>query len=483
MKPRKTFTILIAWSSLACQLSAQSSPQLVERPHAPIIWRPYVGVKVPPVQLKNSNRLYGLIRGGKFYLTVQDAIAVAIENNLDLEVNRYGPVSAEWNLERAQAGGSLPGVTGGNSVANQAASGQGVAGSQASAGLSSGGGGGGGNGTNAVVSQIGPITPNLDPVVQNITAFSHSTSPQANQSQSQTNALVDVRHNFNNLFQEGLLSGGTVQVAANESYLKENAPTNLLNPSVAPVVQIFIRHNFLQGFSSGVNSRFIRVAEKQIGAARVTFRSQLLNLVASVLNLYWDLVTNNEDLKVRQRALDAAQKFLDDTKQQIGLGVIAKVELYRAEAELSQRRQELDIAQATVRQQELLLKNALSRNGLEDPLIDAADIIPLDSIRVPDTDDLPGLRDLLTRALAKRPDVALAKIGDETAEISARGTANGVLPFLQGVASITDHGLSGVSVPQSNGDVADPYYVGGLGNALCEVFRRNFYYSKGKISF
>jgi len=144
MQLRKTFTILIAWSSLTCQLSAQGLPQLVEKPHAPMVWRPYIGARVPPVRLKNSNRLYDLIRGGKFYLTVQDAIALAIENNLDLEVNRYGPVSAEWNLERAQAGGALPGVTGGTTVANQAASGQGVVGSQASAGLSSVGGGGGG---------------------------------------------------------------------------------------------------------------------------------------------------------------------------------------------------------------------------------------------------------------------------------------------------------------------------------------------------
>jgi outer membrane protein len=483
MNAKKTLTVLIACSSLLSQVSAQGLPQLVERPHAPILWRPYLGAAVPPVNLKNSNRLYDLIRGGKFYLTVQDAIAVAIENNLDLEVNRYGPINAEWNLERAHAGGSLPGVTGGNSVANQAASGQGVAGSQQAAGLSSGGGGSGGSGTNAVVSQIGPITPNLDPVVQNVTAFSHATAPQPNQVQSQTLSLVQVRHNFNNLFQEGLLSGGTLQIAANESYLQENAPTDKLNPSVAPVVQIFIRHNFLQGFGTGVNSRFIRVAEKQIGAARETFRSQLLNLVASVLNLYWDLVTNNEDLRVRQRALDSAQKFLDDTKQQIGLGVIAKVELFRAEAELSQRRQELDISKATVRQQELLLKNALSRNGLEDPLVDAADIVPLDSIRVSSNDDLPGLRDLVARAMAKRPDVALAKIGDETAEISALGTANGVLPFLQGVASTADHGLSGVVVPQSDGRNADPYFAGGLGNALGQVFRRNFYDRRGQVSF
>jgi outer membrane protein len=483
MKTQKELTILIACFCLVSQMSAQDAQQFVQRPHAPIFWRPYLGATVAPVRLKNSNRLYDLIRGGKLYLTVQDAIALAIENNLDLEVDRFGPVSAEWNLERAQAGGALPGVTGGNSVANQAASGQGVAGSQQAAGISTGGGGGGGNGTNAVVSQIGPITPNLDPLVQSVVAFSHTTTPQPNTVQSQTNALVDVRHNFNNLYQQGLLTGGTVQVAANESYLQENAPTNILNPSVAPLVQIFIRHNFLQGFGVGVNSRFIRVAERQIGAARESFRSQLLNLVANVLNLYWDLASDDEELKVRQRALDAAQKFLDDTRQQIGLGVIAKVELFRAEAELSQRRQELDIAQATVRQQELQLKNVLSRNGLEDPLIDAADIVPLDSIRVPANDNLPGLRDLVARAMAKRPDVVLAKIGDEAAEISALGTANGLLPFLQGVAAYTERGLAGVSVPQSNGLQADPYYIGGLGTALGQVFRNNFNSRREQITF
>ncbi len=483
MRAQRFVAILLAGSCVISQLPAQELPQVVMRPQAPIFWRPYLGATLPPVQLKNSNRLYGLIRAGKLYLTVQDAIAAAIENNLDLEVSRYGPVAAQWNLERLQAGGALPGVSGANTLVSQVTSGQGVAGSQLSAGVGNGGGGGGGGGTNAVVSQIGPITPNLDPVLQHATIFSHATTPQANTTQSQTNALVDVTHRYNTLVQEGLLSGGTVQVSANDSYLKENAPTNILNPSVAPVVQVFVRHNFLQGFGVGVNSRFIRVAEKQIGAAGETFRSQLLNLVSNVLNLYWGLVSNNDDLRVRRQALDAAQKFLDDTKKQIDLGVIAKVELYRAQSEVSTRKQEQDISQATVRQQEILLKNTLSRNGLEDPLIDAAEIVPLDRIEVPDQDDLPGLRDLLTRALAKRPDVLLSKISNENAEISALGTANGVLPFLQGIAATTQRGLSGTDVPQPNGDQADPYYVGGLGKALGQVFRRNFYDRRGQVTF
>src|SRR4029077_9357556 len=165
MNCERSLAALLAWSCLVSQVCAQEAPQIVERPHAPVLWRPYLGATVPPVRLTNSSRLYSLMRAGKLYLTVQDAIALAIENNLDLEVNRYGPVTAEWNLARLRAGGALAGVTAGNTLVNLVTSGQGVAGSQLSAGLLNAGGGNGTGGANALVSQVGPITPNLDPVL------------------------------------------------------------------------------------------------------------------------------------------------------------------------------------------------------------------------------------------------------------------------------------------------------------------------------
>jgi outer membrane protein len=477
---QRGLAIVAAWSCLASQLVAQGPQQRVEPPHAPIFIRSYEGARLAPLEMKNSDRLRSLIRAGKLYLTVQDAIAVAIENNLDLEVDRYGPLEAEWNLKRQLAGGPLKGVTNGNSLSNQAASGQGVVGSEVAAGLATNGGGNGGSGTGGVVQQIGPITPNLDPVFQNATSFQHITTPQPNATVSQVPTLIDSRHIINSFVQQGLITGGFVQVTANESYLKENAPTNNLNPGVAPVVQITLRHSLLQGFGLAVNRRFITVAEKQVGASRETFRSQLLNLVASVLNLYWDLVADNDDLRVRQRALEAAQKFQEDTKKQIELGAIARVELLRSEADYSTRRQELAISQATVRQQENLLKAAISKVGLEDPLIDAVDIVPLDHVAVPEQEDLPGLRALLARALAKRPDVKLAKISDETGEILALGTINSLLPTLQGLVATWDAGQAGVPVP---GNPPDPKFVGGLGTALGQVFRRDYSSERAGFSF
>lgn len=483
MKLQKILTVFVAWTCLVSQLRAQESIE-VEKPKAPVIVRPYMAPATPPVRLKNSDRLHNLIRAGKLYLTVQDAIALAIENNLDLEVDRYGPLNAQWLVERMQGGGPLKGVQGGNSVVNQVTSGQGVAGSEQAAGLTGGGGGtstGGAGG--ATVSQIGPITPNLDPVLQSTVLFSHQTQPQANQVVSQTSALVNTAHTYDNALQEGLITGGIVQVSANETYLKQNAPTNVLNPSVTPVGQIFVRHPFLQGFGEALNSRYIRVAQKNVGLARETFRSQLLNLVATVLNLYWDLAADIEDLKARQQTLDLAQKFYHDTKREIELSATARVEIYRAQGELTTRQREMAISQAAVHQQETSLKNALSRIGLEDPLIDAAEVIPLDHIEVPGQEELPPLRDLVARALAKRPDVAMSKINDETAAISALGTANGLLPNLGALAATSAQGLSGTPTPQPAGQAASPYFVGGLGNATAQIFRRNFPSERAAVYF
>src|SRR5580698_3750299 len=268
----KTISALAVLSLLATQCSAQAVPE-VERPQGPIFIRSYRPAATSPVNLSNSDHLHSLIRAGRLYLTVQDAIAVAIENNLDLEVDRYGPLGAEWALQRAQGGGPLRGVTNGNSLVNQSTSGQGVVGSEIAAGLASNNNGGGGGNGGATVSQIGPVTQNLDPVLQNATDFAHTTTPQSIPTVSETDTLVNSSHVIDSFVQEGLLSGGYVQVSANESYLKQNAPSDFLNPSVAPVVQIYLRHNLLQGFGSGVNGRFIRVAEKNIQAAHEAFRS------------------------------------------------------------------------------------------------------------------------------------------------------------------------------------------------------------------
>lgn len=463
---------LVACTCVGAQLYAQQAPLSVERPHAPIFLRPYQAPAIPPARLGNSSRLHSLIRAGKLYLTVQDAIALAIENNLDLEVDRYGPLLADWQIIRQEAGGALRGATTNSSQVGSVASGQGVQGTIQSAGLSNNNQGNGlGNNTNTVVQQIGPVAPNFDPTLQNSTTFSHTTTPFSNLSVAQRSAVVDVTHAYTTRLQQGIVTGGSYYIREDEHYLNENAPGNVLNPSVAPLLYVYMQHYLLQGFGTALNTRYIRVAKKNAIASQETFRSQMLDLVASVLNAYWDVVSGNDELKARQLAIDVAQKFYDDTRNEIRIGVLAQIELPRAEVEVTARKQDLLIAQANLRQRETVLKDALVRTP--DPMVEAAEIVPLDRIEVPKTDDLPPLRQLVASAMAKRPDVAVGKIRDETAAINALGTQNSLLPIAIGYATAWNAGVSGE--PQfSSGRGPNPYFEGGLGNAFGQVLRRNF---------
>jgi outer membrane protein TolC len=470
----RTFALIL----VAAGASAQEQPYAIQRATIPIPLRSYSPKNVPPIRMTNSDRLHALIRGGNLYLSVQDALALAIENNLNLEIDRYGPLLADSALERAKAGGPIRGVPSASAQVSSVNSGQGVNGAAQSAGVSSGGGGGGGGGGNggAAIQQVGAVTRVLDPSMQSTTTFSHLTQPQANTILSQTSSLVQSIHNYNNVVQQGLISGGVIQYRSFESYLKENAP-DLLNPSLLPHMDLLIRHDLLQNFGVSLNNRTIRIAQINIGGAREVFRSQLFDLTVNVLNLYWDLVSAHDQLKIRERALEITSKFVKDTRYEIAIGAIPAVEISRAEAEEATRRQDVAIAQVALRQQSNLLKEAISHTA--DPLLETAEIIPLDHIEVPDTEDLAPLRELLKTALAKRPDVAVSKLRDQTSEINLSGTTNPLLPSLQVVGQTYNRGLSGVSGDKST----NGYFVGGYGSALGQIFRRNFPNEQASISF
>lgn len=467
---------LLAWICAAAICSAQDQQVAIEKPHLPVPIRSYVAPTVSASRLGNSGRLHEMLRAGKLYLTVQDALALAIENNLNLEVDRYGLLLAQSALERSKAGGPVRGVPSASQQVSSVDSGVGVNGSVQSAGLSSGNGGSsGGNTGGAAIQQVGQVTPNLDPVLQNATTFEHLSQPQANQVVSQTTTLVQSVHAYNTILQEGLISGGIVQFRDYEGYLKENAPSDSLNPAVGPHMDLSLQHNLLRGAGVKLNNRFIRIAQINVVGSRETFRSQLLDLTASVLNLYWDLVGANDELKVRQSALDMAQRFFEDTQKEIAAGAMPQVQLPRAKAEASSRLQDVVVAQYDVRQRENLLKDALTR--APDPEIEAAEIVTLDRIQVPDTDDLPPLRQLVGTAMEKRPDVAVSKFRDQTSEISLAGTENPLLPSLQVQLQTYNRGAAGA--PQN---APDPYFIGGYGTALKQIFRRDFPSEQGQLS-
>jgi outer membrane protein TolC len=463
-----------AVSLLQAQIQDQTQPVGIQVANVPSLVRPYMPVRTPPIRLHNSSRLTGLIRAGNLYLTVADALALAIENNLSLEIDRYGPLSADAQLERAKAGGPLRGVLSGITQIATVDSGVGVNGTIAAAGLSSGsssGGGGAGGSGGATVQQIGVQVPNFDPTLQNVSTFGHATSPEPSTILAQTASLVQSAHTYNTQLTQGLATGGSIAYREYQQTFGENSPGDFVNPSSEARMDLMVNQPLLQGFGVALNNRTIRVSSILVTSAREYFRGQLLDLAATVLNLYYTLAAANDELKARQRALGIAQKFLDDTRREIAAEAIPAIQLPPAEAEVSQRRQELQIAQSNVRQQEVLMKEAISHT--EDPALEAAGIVLVDRMQIPDTDDLPPLRKLVETAMAKRPDVAVSKYRDQTDEINLAGTTNPLLPTLNTHLQTYDRGVDGVghvvggAPPNSN-------FVGGYGRAFQQVLQHDF---------
>ncbi|HTB17474.1 MAG TPA: TolC family protein [Bryobacteraceae bacterium] len=469
--------ILCALCSIA-MLSAQEPAIEPVRPSTFVAVRPYLPAQIPPVRLENSGRLGSLVRAGMLYLTVQDAIALALENNIDIEVARYNPILSEWQLERSRAGGALPGVPSGASQAGNVANGQGVAGSQAAAGVSAGGNGNAAaSATNATIAQIGPVAQTLDPIIQESTVFSHQTAPQSDTVQSILPVLVSNTRNSSFTYQQGFLIGGNVSVSYRDSYLNENAPTDVLNPSSAPSLSLTFQQNLLRGFGVAVNARTIRVSQLNVKASALNFKTQVSNTVNQVLNLYYGLSAGYEDIKAKSNAVDVAQKFYENSGIQERAGTLARLDVITAESQLATAQYDLVNSQTALRQQELQLKNLLSRKGIADPLLASVQIVPLDRIAVPETEEFPLVKDLVQTAVANRSDLAAERLGIDSSEISALGTRNGILPLLVGIVSESAAGLAGQprTVVSSFGvQTANPYFNGGIGTAVGQVLRRDF---------
>ncbi|MFZ5928342.1 MAG: TolC family protein [Acidobacteriota bacterium] len=472
--------VLMAVPAAPAQVKAGIEPV---KPRASVFLRPYQAQTVPPARLGNSERLKALMRAGQLYLTVQDAIALALENNIDVEIARYSPVLARVRLTRAEAGGALPGVPSAAAQAGTVASGQGVLGTQSAAGVAGGGtervsrGAG-----NAQITQLGPVTQNLDPTIQSATTYAHRSIPQPNAVQSLTPVLVQDLVNTTYSIQQGLLSGGNFTLSLRGNWLEENSPSNLLNPSWATTLSLSVQHNLLQGFGRAVNARTITVSRINLRTSDEQFRNQVMNAVDAVLNACYSLLASGEELKARRSALETAERFVRESRRRYELGALAGVDVLPAESQEAAARRDLIIAETTHGQNELRLKNLISRNGVADPELRAARIVLLDSLSAPGREPLPELPALVEKALQRRPDVLVRKAAVESAEVNSVGTRSAILPRLIAFGTTTQQGLAGTgrTVTQATPgqpprvQQPDPYFTGGFGTALGQSFRRNF---------
>ena len=331
--------------------------------------------------------------------------------------------------------------------------------------------------SNATISQIGPVTQNLDPIVQETTTFSHTSTPQPDPLQSQVLSLVQNTRGYTTSFQQGLLSGGIASVSYSEHYLNENAPTDVLNPTVAPSASVSIQHNFLQGFGVAANARTITVSRMNLNTTDLNFKTQVIGIVSQVLNLYYSLAGDYEDLRAKRSAAETAQTFLRDVNRQVEIGSSAPTDAITAQTQVATTNQAVVDSETALRQQELSLKNLISRTGAADPVLANVRIVPIDPIEIPPSDDLPPVSEMVKQALADRADLASELAGEKANEVSALGTKNGILPTLQGIGVESQAGLAGTGRTVTfDGFVeqSDPRFRGGIGNALSQIFQRDF---------
>ena len=444
----------------------------IEQPQGAFSWltAPYRARSVPPINLVNSDRLESLVQAGNLYLSAKDVIALVLENNLDIEIQRYGPLLTREVTRRALGGGLLRTVGVGVSQGPTSVSLTGVSlnasgGSTAASAASAGG----------VLTSLGPTVPSLDPQISVVAQAAHSTSVQSNTVLTGTTALTIDSRSFQAVYSQYNDYGTYAQLTFAESHYKYNSFAFNLNPYSSGDLDFQISQNLLQGFGRPVLGRYIRVSKNNEKVSDLQFKQQVITTVSAILNLYWDLVSFTEDVKARRDELATAQQLFDDNKKQVQIGTLAPIEVTRAEAQVYSSQQDLLISQTNLLQQETVLKNALSRNGVATPTLAEVHIVPLDTVQVPEKDELKPQEELVTEALAKRIEIAQDQINIDSNNINLRAIRNGLKPTLQAFAELTNNGLSGQPNYIAPTEVAQvPYLTGGQGNLLGQIFRRDF---------
>ena len=449
----------------------------------------YRPVTIAPVNLSNSFRIESLLRAGNLYLSLQDAIALALENNLDIELQRYGTPIQDANLLRAQAGGALRGVTPTvQSGATSAGLGQGQA-SGVTQSASSSASNAASNNQGALVQQTGSTIPNFDPTISGILQWQHATQPQAQQTVTGVGTLIQGVNTQQLQLSQGFATGTTYSLAYSEQRLNSNNSRNSFNPFRTGTFSLTVRQNLLQGFGSALNRRNITIARNSREQSDLSFKQQVITTVTSIINLYWDLVSFNDDVRSKQQSLTYNERLYNDNKKQVEIGTLAPIEIVRAEAAVATSQQDLILAQTRVLQQEQTIKNALSRTGVASPSLVDAHVIPTDRIRIPDVEPIQPYQDLVAMALSARPELAQQRISITNNQINARGSKSELLPSLQAFTTLANNGLAGnistvttqpttivggeTPVPVGVSQV-NPFFVGGFGNLFGQLFRRNF---------
>ena len=431
---------------------APAQPQAVHlqdysRPRSafPHFLQPYRSQQIAQPNLGNSPRIDSLMRDGKIYLSIDDAVALTLENNLDIDIARYNLNIADTDYLRAKSGANILGV---NAGIVQNTPGGGVGGLGGTVGSGTGGTtvapSGVGTGTNGLVSStlgIGSTITSFDPVVTSTVQLDKDDTESTT-----VGGFVPVvgqnTYTANFAYTQGFQWGTALSVGFNNSHIATNSFESLLTPEVNSNFQFRITQNLLQGFGSLPNMRFIRIAKNNREISDVAFRLQIITTVDQIEDMYWDLVYAYENVRVQQEALTYAQKALTDTKEQAQVGTIPPIQVVSAQSTVSTDEQNLILAQNNLELEKLLVKNALSRS-IEDPALAEADVIPTSTMQVPQEEAVVPTQDLINEALAHRAELVESRIDLNSRDLSSKAVRNAMLPTLDAFAYYGGSGVGG----------------------------------------
>jgi len=418
------------------QLSiAPPTPFRVALPHSHNPLSPYRPSTVPPLNLNNSPRLEDLMRDGKLYLSLQDAIALAIENNLDLASFRYNLPTALTDLARTKAGGQALGVN--TSVTSPlGASGAATTGPVVSSGAAAGAGG-------LVQSTLGEgtfVNP-FDPVFTVQGSVDHTKTQEFNPFLYGVPLLETNTIGYTTQYTEYFPTGTGIQWTLNGQRQTSNSPLTIADPAIQLFWKGVITQPLLAGFGTGTNKRWIRIAKRNLQITNDAFELQVITTVSGVEDIYWDLVNAYEDEQIKERSLAFANQTLSDDQKQLDLKAIPQLQVMTDQSAVATAEGNLTISRATLQAAELNLKNALTR--ADNPTIDDMPVIPLDLKGAPDPNEPKTIDDLITEAEKNRPDVAQEQIVMQIAQENLKAVNNSLLPQLNAYGSFAGTGNGG----------------------------------------
>ncbi|MFZ0136073.1 MAG: TolC family protein [Candidatus Sulfotelmatobacter sp.] len=431
---------------------AAAQPQTVHlqdyskpRPAFPHFLRPYEAQEVAQPNLGNSPRVDSLMRDGKIYLSIDDAVALALENNLDIDIARYNLNIADTDYLRAKSGANILGV---NAGIVQNTPGGGVGGLGGTVGSGTGGTtvapSGVGTGTNGLVSStlgIGSNITSFDPIVTSTLQLDKDDTESVSVF-SPVPVVGQNTYTANFAYTQGFQWGTSIAAGFNNNHITTNNPTSLLTPELSSNFQFRITQNLLQGFGSLPNLRFIRIAKNNREISDVAFRLQIITTVDQIEDMYWDLVYAYENVRVQQEALTYAQKALTDSKQQAQVGTVPPIQVVSAQSTVSTDEQNLILAQNNLELEKLLMKNALSRS-IDDPVLAEADVIPTSGMQVPQEEAVIPIQDLINQALDHRAELVESRIDLNSRDLSSKAVRNAMLPTLDAYAYYGGSGVGG----------------------------------------